>query len=298
MTAQYLYGDTKPITAPFDPAQSGGSGNNTAPFPVEIGDLSWIDTADTPTALATAPGYAVKSAVSFDWASAISTPSAPTVADGGTAVGTPLTNAATHVKISYQFPWGEGPLSNAGSATPTANAFLKVSGTPLVPPSPALWTNVYVETSAGSGTYKLYGTTQSGSTILVQSYGAGQSPAASPVTASALVVTQYNFAQAFAGVSGQRYDGSNAQAYGIKDGNLRIDSAGVYQFDTASASYNEGQYVGPDENSTPNGLLPQQVAAVAHPTLAIGQVVAATSSSTTVKVRLLNPANQVPAVAG
>src|SRR5262245_38742619 len=150
MTAKYRYGDTNPATAPL---KSGVA--------VNIADMVYIDDGDS---------FTLKPAGSFTFGSSIGTPAAPTVADSGVTVGSGLTNSATAVKISYQFPWGEGVLSSAGTATPTANATLKVSGASLVPPAPALYTNIYVETSAGSGTFKLWGITY-GANVMVNSYG-------------------------------------------------------------------------------------------------------------------------------
>ena len=211
------------------------------------------------------------------WASAISAPSAPTVADGGVAIGSPLTNAATGVKVSAQYPWGEGPLSPAGTATPTANATIKCTLAAL--PAGALYWNIYVESSAGSGTYKLYGTSSSGSIVLIASYGAGAAP--NPATSGALQITQYNFAQAFAGVSNQRMPtsgppaifGTPTRPFGNSQDNIIMVDRGpcVIEFDCTAATFAKGAYVGPDK-ATGNALLNQQVVAVATPALAIGKV--------------------------
>lgn len=259
--SRWRYGDTRPIVAPIKTAVA-----------FNISDCMFADSTDS---------YTAKPAGSFSWQSAVATPVAPTVADSGTAIGSDLTANATGVKVSYQFPWGEGPLSTAGSATPTAHAALKVTAIAL--PANALWINYYVETSAGSGTYKLaavgYGTQ-----MLIATYGNGQSPAASPVTTGALDVTQFLFTQSFLGCSAQYYDGTNL-AYGIKDSLVRVDTAGVFDFDCTSASFNEGDLVGLDK-ATGNALDPQKVIAVAHQTLAIGRVVKQVSSATSVRVQL------------
>lgn len=110
-------------------------------------------------------------------------------------------------------------------------------------------------------------------------------PAGSFTWNTSLAQTQTDFHPTFAGVAAQGYDGTNANAYGIKDGQLRIDTDGVFEFDTASASYNVGDLVGPAKQ-TGNLLEPQKVAAVASEALAVGRVVEATSSSTKVKVRI------------
>jgi hypothetical protein len=267
----YRFGETNTIHLPL---KSGTALN--------IGDLSYSDNTDSGT---------LKPASSVSWASAVATPSAPTCADSGVAIDAgELTNALTGVKISYQFPWGEGALSSAGTATPTAHAAILVSGSPLVPPTPALWTNIYVETSAGSGTYKLWGITY-GAHVLVYSYGAGQTFAAGnptagvAVTSAALDVTQYNFAQQFMGVSAQYYDGT-LLGYGIKDSNIRVDTDGFFDGACASASFNVGDYVGCAKASG-NALDPQTVIAVAHSSLAVGRVAIQTTSLTTVRFRLL-----------
>jgi len=107
------------------------------------------------------------------WATAVATPTSVTATNGAVAMGTSLTNALTAVKISYQFPFGEGPLSAASTATPTAGAQIKLTGASLTPPAPALWTNIYVETSAGSGVYGLSGRLPLGQPpeFYVSSYG-------------------------------------------------------------------------------------------------------------------------------
>lgn len=222
-------------------------------------------------------------ATDITWASAVATPAAPTVANAAVNVGSPLTNALTAVKISYQFPWGEGALSAAGTATPTGGAFLLVSGAALIPPTPAIWTNIYVETSAGSGVFKLYDTTPTGANILVSSYGTGQVPATSPVLSGALQVTQFNFAQIYAGISLQRkcsatgpnsaLFGNNAFVFGNSAANqLMVGRRGIVQIDLASAgTLQPGQFVGMAKD-VGNDLLNQTVAQVASPALAIGVV--------------------------
>src|SRR5258708_1542689 len=128
---RYRYGETTPIRLAWK--------SGTA---VNLGDLAYEDASDSNT---------VKPAFALAWASAVA-------------------NGVAAVKISYQFRWGEGALSAAGTATPTLAAQLLVSGAVLVPPTPALYTNVYVETAAGSGVFKLYATTQ-GQNVVVEAYG-------------------------------------------------------------------------------------------------------------------------------
>lgn len=113
-------------------------------------------------------------------------------------------------------------------------------------------------------------------------------PAGSFTWDTDLATTQANFHPLFVGVAAQAYDGTNASAYGIKDGKLRIDTDGVFEFATASASYKVGDLVGPAKQ-TGNLLEPQKVAAVANEGRAIGRVTEETSSSTRVKVRIFPP---------
>lgn len=263
MTAAYKYGDTSPITVALKTGVA-----------VAIADMCLVDEADS---------YKLKPAGSLTWVSAVSTPSAPTGATETGCAVSDLTSGATGIKVAYIFPWGEGTLSSAGSVTVTGSGDgITLHGIAL--PDPAVRLAVYVETAQGSGTYKLYRETN-GEAILIVGYGVGRTPpTAQPQTATAL--TQFAFNQRFVGCSAQRYDGSNASAYGIKDGKLRVDTGGVFQFDCASASFNPGDLVGPAKASG-NTLEPQKVVAVTHPALAIGRVVAPTSSETTVLVRIM-----------
>jgi hypothetical protein len=219
------------------------------------------------------------------WGTAIATPTAPTVTNGAVAIGSPLTAAATKVCISYQFPWGEGTVSSTTTATPTAGAGLVVSGSSLVPPSPALYTNVYVETSAGSGVFQLYGQTY-GSPVLVTAYGAGQVPYAqnsggTAAATGALQVTQYNFALNFAGIATQAkplYTWFGAAAtvpYGNSLPVVRVCPHGLFIGDLATpTTVSIGQYLAPAKD-TGNNLLNQSLTVVTSKALAIASVVQA-----------------------
>lgn len=103
-----------------------------------------------------------------------------------------------------------------------------------------------------------------------------------------LATTQTAAHLVFLGVAMQRYDGSNANAYGIKDGKLRVATSGTFEFTCASASFNVGGCVGPAKQSG-NALENQKVVAVASDALAVGKVVRATSSETTVLVKITSP---------
>lgn len=212
---------------------------------------------------------------------AIAAPAAPTAANTAIAVGSSLTNALTGVKISYQFPWGEGALSTAATATPTAGAEIKLTGASLPPPSPALWTNIYVETAAGSGTYKLSGRLLPGAAAeyYIRSYGAGNNPAASPVNSGALELTQYAFAQMFAGISNQRKVANLARIFGNSlDNIMMIMRAGIFESDCVATSITANSWVAPA--STGNNLLNQQMVVVADSSLAIGKTVSDNSLNT------------------
>ena len=275
MAITYLYGDTRAYFPPIASSQQ-----------VAVGDLIGVSS-----------GTLIR-ATDVTWASAVATPTAPTVANSAVAIGSPLTNALTNVKISYVFPWGEGTLSAAANATPTANAALLVSGTSLVPPSPALYTNIYVETSAGSGVYQLYGSTY-GSAVLVQSYGAGQvpyalNPGGTAVSSGALQVTQYNFVQIYAGVATQAkalttfFGVAATVPYGNSLPNLRVCPAGLFGGDLATATtVAVGNYVAPAKD-TGNDLLNQSLVVVAQKGLAIGEIVQAGTSLTRVQFVPIN----------
>lgn len=262
--ARYLYGDTDPGHAPFK-----------AGVAVSLWDLLFIDPSDS---------YTIKPAGSLTWVAAQAAPSAPTLTNSAVAIGSALTNAATAVVATYVTAYGETEASSAGSATPTAAAALRVAAITL--PSGMRGVRYYVETAAGSGVYKFYRETI-GESFLITGYGpAGAAEAPVATTLGATVMSQADFASKFVGLAGQRYDGSNATAYGIKDGYLRFERGGVFEFDTASASYNYGDLVGPAKQSG-SLLEPQKVALVANKYLAIGRVIKPTTSATKVIVETM-----------
>jgi hypothetical protein len=80
---------------------------------------------------------------------------------------------------------------------------------------------------------------------------------------------------------GQAFAGTNTTAYGIKDGFLRFDSSGVFEFDLSTATtYNAGDLFGLNVNGGNNGLLTQQVVSVGSPQLAIGRAIKPGTSGT------------------
>lgn len=269
MSSRFIRGDSRPIFTPILTAQA-----------VSVGDLCALSAGN------------VVRASDTTWASAVAAPAAPTVTAGGATQGTALTAAATAVKVSYQFPWGEGALSLAGSVTPGAGGNILLAGLAL--PAPAVALNVYVETAAGSGIFKLYAQyaalagVQGIGAQVISGYGVGQAPPGSPVTSSALDVTVYNFAQSFLGVSGQTKASGTARAYGNStDGVLRVDAASIWEFDTISASYNVGDLLCPAKD-VGNALLNQQVALAQGEAQAIARCVEATTASIKVKGLLLS----------
>lgn len=259
---RYRYGDTSPVVAPVATAQA-----------VSLGDAVALES------------NTITRAEDESWQSAVATPSAPTVAASAATRGTALTNAATGVKVSANFPWGEGALSAAGSATPTAAFGLKVTLAAL--PTAALSWNIYVEDSAGSGTYKLQQvTTVSAGIVYVDSYGTGAAPP-SAVNTGATEMTQYNFARYFLGVSAQR-KAANVATVGTGGGPanfMRASASGVFEFDCASATFVDGDLVGMAKASG-NALESQKVVAVGHASLAIGRVRVGGASLTKVKVAI------------
>lgn len=108
-----------------------------------------------------------------------------------------------------------------------------------------------------------------------------------------LATTQTAFGTVYLGVAVQRKDANVARVHGnSEDNRIRVATRGIFEFDTASASYAVGDLVGPAKQ-TGNYIEDQKVAAVASEAYAIGRVVEATSSSTKVLVELLS--NILPA---
>lgn len=72
---------------------------------------------------------------------------------------------------------------------------------------------------------------------------------------------------------------------------IRVATTGVFEFDCLTASLALGAFIGADEDGTGTELLPQVVAAVATANLAIGRVEKATTSETSVLVRIVGTVN-------
>ena len=290
---RYRYGETDPVQIPY---HTGAITNGVAAagVAVRIGDLCYVDTADANGSTVAGLGtnlFTVKPADAVTWVAALAAPAAPTAADSGVANGSTFTTATWNVVATYRV-YKEGVLvAETAASTPAAVAmtaahFMKVAAITM-PALPAgadtLTIAYYVEATAGGGTY-FYVSENDGSAFEITGIGGGapavQPPAASTATATAL--TQLSFMATFAGVAGQAFDGSNTLAYGIKDGYLRIDTKGVFEFAcAASSSFNVGDKVGVAKQSG-NFLDPQVVVAVSNRQLAIGRVAGkgVTSSST------------------
>lgn len=101
-------------------------------------------------------------------------------------------------------------------------------------------------------------------------------------TYATLALAQEAFAKVFLGVSRQASRSTDTFTTVV------IDGYGVFEFDTASASYAVGDLVGMAGNTTPtpDALHDQKVAAVSLPCQAIGTVFKATSSETKVLVKI------------
>lgn len=122
-------------------------------------------------------------------------------------------------------------------------------------------------------------------------------PAMSFTWTTNLATTQPLFVKQFAGVAAQPYDGSNfvngyPTAYGIQSGNLRVDTAGTFDFPCASTTWNAGDLVGPDQDGANSNLYAQRVVNVNGTGVgaAIGRVVQSYSTATTsVRVEIFAP---------
>ena len=119
-------------------------------------------------------------------------------------------------------------------------------------------------------------------------------PAMSFTWTTNLATTQPLFVAQFIGVAAQSYDGTSfttaPTSYGIQDGNLRVDTAGVFDFKCASATFNAGDPVGVAQDGSNSNLAGQTVVAVSAVANAIGRVVQAYPvATTTVRVEIFAP---------
>ena len=214
----------------------------------------------------------------------IGAPSAPVIADSGIAATSGgFAASATLVKVSFQWPWGEGVLSAASnSVTPTATHTLSLAAITL--PWPALWINIY--TSVAGAAYQLVGQAQTsggwgGSSTQLLGPGTGPATNYAPVAVTAQMLAQYAFAQIFTGLSGCTKAAGVSQITGQYTANVcRVDTGTNTTFyGDLDGSYtpNVGDYYAPAFNSAATTLQSQilQPCAVNNRTLACAQIVAA-----------------------
>lgn len=235
----YRYGESNPMQLPY---KSGVA--------VNVGDMVYQDDGD---------GYTVKPMMSLTWQTAISDPSAPTIADSGGAVS-PGFGAGTYkaqITLVHKSGLESGPSALSSGVAITATHGITVSGVTL--PADILSVRVYL-TAAGGSTTTYLGELPAGATMTFT--GPPQANATAPPAAnglSALALTQALGLQKFVGVAGQAFDGTNTSAYGINDGSLRVDTDGVYDFTCTSQTFNQGDLV-TFAKDTGNNLAGQQVA--------------------------------------
>lgn len=99
-------------------------------------------------------------------------------------------------------------------------------------------------------------------------------PASAMIDQGSEALNQDAFQQYFLGVAEQQSRSGDAAK-------IRIATAGEFEFDCASATFNLGDLVGADENGDGNALLDQTVVGVTAETKAIGRAAQAEASATT-----------------
>lgn len=284
MGYRYKNGDTRPVALAI---KSG--------VDIAAGDLVYLSSSATVTVNGdSTTTYSLAPAADLTYQSAITAvagSTTPTVtAETGTVGSAFSASDVVTLKINLALPWGEGTLSAAsGNATIAGNGDALVLTTPDLSATPATGLTVYVCSANGGSTYKHYVTHPGSGNIMILSYGKGREPGTA-VAQTGLEYTQYNFSRIFAGVAAQAYDGttftSYPDAYGIRDGRLRVDTAGVFAFSCAASDVlREGDLVGPAKQSG-SALENQKVAAVAHSSLAIGRVWKGNNLTSTVWVEI------------
>lgn len=283
---RYRYGDANPRKLAWK-----------ATYDFNIGDCMWLDSTDTVTPPDQASSvYPVKAAADLTWQTAITDPTtAPNITAVSSPYGPGFTVASTGFKVAYTYVTLSGLESTASSLSSamSTNGDGISAALPAALPAQVYRVNWYVTTDGGDATtLKLAGSSVGGYGIVLSGPPASDAaapPSSSQVTATAL--TQALFAQRFAGVSAQYYNGDAITAttlpYGVKDGYARIDSGGVFDFACdASSNFNEGDLVGMEKDSGGNYLYNQQVIAVPTQAQAIGKVVQAATSTSVVRVQI------------
>lgn len=288
----YRYGDSIPVKMPWKVA-----------YDINIGDLLFLDSTDTVTPPdSSAALYPVKQAGDFSWSSAIADPTtAVTIAaTAATNLGPGFTVAGAGYKVAYTLVTADGLESGPNTLSAAMNTNTDViTVTGVTVPAGCTGVRWYVTTDGGgASTLQLVIDDSNGYGRGVVIVGPPPSDAPAPPAASALtatLVTQAAFTKKFAGVSAQYYGGeaitSTSLAYGVKDGYIRGDAGGVFDFPCASATFNDGDLVGVAKASG-NALNPQKVVGVSQQAAAIGRVVMGGGSLTTVRVALFSPATK------
>jgi hypothetical protein len=102
-----------------------------------------------------------------------------------------------------------------------------------------------------------------------------------------LATTQSDFRVGSAGIAFQMKRAGDVRPYGNAEDNLiGVATAGVFEADCASASFNVGDFVGPAK-AAGNALVSQTIVAVSGEANAIGKVTRAGASVTRVQFRLI-----------
>lgn len=99
---------------------------------------------------------------------------------------------------------------------------------------------------------------------LVYSASGAVAPASNLADTGTVEGNQEAFHDAFVGVAMQACPGGETNM-------IRIATSGVFEFDSASATFEVGDLIGPDEDGTGTELEDQVVLGVATPNLAIGR---------------------------
>jgi len=105
-----------------------------------------------------------------------------------------------------------------------------------------------------------------------------------------LSATQFNFCANFLGVASQRKVANSAQTTGGGAANrMRVDTEGVFEFNCPATTFEIGNLVGMEQQSTTTLLESQKVALVTDVTRAIGRIAEKkTNTSTTCKVAIFS----------
>lgn len=219
----YRYGNANPVQLPFKAAVA-----------VNVGDFVFEDETDS---------YTVKPAMSVTWQTAIAD---PTVAPTTSAIASPNgpgLGAGTGYLAYYTWVTStgleSGPSPASSAQTITANQGIQLKSAAAVPAG-VVAINWYLSNASGTSPQLVGQAPYAGGLAVVAAPPSDSPTYPAANSLSALILTQQYFAQRFAGISGQAFDGTNTTAYGIQDGFLRVDTMGVFDFACAAATYNTG----------------------------------------------------------